>query len=127
MGGSKHLTLSLIAAGLLASCNSKDASHIPPIWEIPGAVIGGGIENAVYGAKRKRVEAHVSANFDAIIADMRSGSGPALARAFELAGVTEAKHDELIADILGNPDIYLEGPPAQNIENLVVAFMVHGD
>ncbi len=117
----------MVAVVLLTGCASREASHLPPVWQIPGAVIGGGIENAVYGAKRKRVEAHVSANFNVLLTDMRNGSGPALTRAFELSGVNESKRDELIADILGHPDIYLVGPPAQNIERVVVAFMVYGD
>ncbi len=122
----KHLPL--FALLLFPACASaNDGSHLPRPWEIPGAVIGGGIENSLYKARRGRVKAHVAANFDAIMAEMQAGYGPALERGFGLAKVKAEKRPQLIREVLSHPEIYLEGTRPEQIEKLTVAFMVHGD
>lgn len=122
----KHLPL--FALLFFPACASgNDGSHLPRPWEIPGAVIGGGIGNSLYKAKRRRVKSHITANFDAIMAQMPVGSGPQLERGFELAKIKAEKRPQLTREVLAHPEIYLEGTREEQVEKLTIAFMVHGD
>lgn len=115
----------LTIAGFLTACTGT--SHIPPPWELPGAAAGAVIENATYGAKRKRVKAFVSENFNTLKAEILAGSGPALSKAFSLAGVPDKNQPTLIADLQSNPHIYFQNSDEENVEATTVAFMVYGD
>lgn len=120
--------LPLVVLLIFPACASgNDGSHLPRPWEVPGAVIGGGIENSLYKARRQRVKAHIAANFDAIMAEMPDGNGPALERAFELAKVRTDKRPQITSEVLTHSEIYLAGTRPEQIEKLTLAFMVHGD
>ena len=61
---------------LLHSCsNKKDASHLPSPLELPGAIIGTTIDNAIYGHKRTKVKRYIVAHYDAIKSEIKVGDG----------------------------------------------------
>lgn len=117
--------LSATLALTLIACTG--ASHIPPPWEIPGAVIGTTIGNARYEAKRKKVKTYLADHYDIILAQLNSGGGANVHEAYRLANVPAGELAKLTQELSTNPQIYLNGPPDQNIENMTVAIMVHGD
>lgn len=106
----------------LAAC---DMGHLgnPLIW--PVAVVGSGVENAHYGARRKQVSRHVAAHHAAMITDIVAGGGPALTIAADLAGISKQRRPELVASL--QRDIAKFTPnAAKPRELLVVWLMVHG-
>jgi len=111
--------------GLVLALGGCDMGHLgnPVMW--PGMVVGGGIENASYNARRARVAEHVEAHQGDILGDIRAGGGPALTTGADLARVPIAARPEMIRIMQSyvakfTPDT----PPAR--EQLVVWFMVHG-
>ena len=108
----------------LAACSGP--SHLPAPWELPGAAVSSAFENATYGAKRGRVERIVSANRDAIAAEIDAGGGVALDQAMAAAGVPDAVRPALVSELRTHPEIYREGRGLQ-IEPVIVALMVHGN
>ncbi len=122
----KTLLIGLLGLGL-AGCQSGGANHIPPPWQYPGAAIGSAIENTAYKARRRKVERFTSDNYKEIVANIQNGGGAALTQALALARVPVSRHSEFRAAIMDDPNIYFSGPRTQNIERLVVAFMVHGN
>lgn len=114
----------LIATGF-AGC-AGEASHIPPLWQLPGAAVSSAFENASYDAKRGRVEQIVSLHRDAIAAEIDAGGGPRLTEAMVAAGVPDAVRPVLLNDLRSNRDIYRDGR-ALKIEPVTVALMVHGN
>lgn len=115
----------LIAICLMLGLAACDMGHLgnPLIW--PVAAVGNGVENARYGARRKQVLRHVTAQHGAIITDIAAGGGPALTIAADLAGVSEQHRPELRASL--QHDIAKFTPnTAETRELLVVWLMVHG-
>lgn len=110
----------LIALCLTTACTGG-ANHLgnPILWPI-GAV-STGVENATYGAKRRKVSAHVHANFATLIGEIMAGSGSKLAQGMDLARVPNGERAALRALLKSDIAIY-QGDP----EALVVALMVHG-
>jgi len=121
----KHIfAIGLILVGP-AACTG--ASHIPPPWEIPGAVIGTTIGNARYEAKRNKVKTALTENYGYILQELRMGQGPYFTHACSLARVASADCINVHQEIISNPDIYLSRSPDENIESMTVAIMVHGN
>ena len=116
----------LCAALALTLSACIGASHIPPPWEIPGAVIGTTIGNARYEARRKKVKIYLADHYDIILVQLNSGDGKNVHEAYSLANVPAAEFTKLTQELSTNPEIYLNGPPEQNIERITVAIMVHG-
>ena len=83
--------LVLCACLAVTSCSNRNASHLPSIFQLPGAVIGSVFENTRYKAKRKKVRAFVKDNYEALRTDSESGGGEVLERAFYVAGIEGAK------------------------------------
>ncbi len=57
----------LILSLFLLGCSSKDASHLPSLFELPGAIIGTTIENAAYNTKRQRVQQYEPLYIDPVV------------------------------------------------------------
>ena len=116
----------IIWLGLVLALGGCDMGHLgnPVMW--PGMVVGGGIENASYNARRAQVANHVDAHQGAILGDIRAGGGPALTTAADLARVPVAVRPEMTR--IMQSDITKFTPdtlPAR--EQLVIWFMVHGN
>ena len=103
----------------LAGCGGE-ASHLPPLWQWPGAAVGSAVGNAAYEARRERVRIHVAASLPAFERDMAAGGGPSLERGFALASVPQARRGEALAARRATP----RGDDA--VEALTVPLMVHG-
>jgi len=110
---------------LLAGC-SGEPSHIPPLWQLPGAAVSSTFENARYDAKRGRVKQIVSRHATEIAAEIDAGGGIRLTEAMVAAGVPEATRPMLLTDLRSRPDIYRNGRGVK-IEPVTVALMVHGN
>ena len=115
----------IIGLGLVLALAGCDMGHLgnPILW--PGMIVGGGIENATYNARRKRVEDHVNAHQADIISDVRAGGGPALTTGMNLAAVHPSTRPELLRVLRDEVDNYTPDTP-QAREQLVIVFMVHG-
>jgi len=83
------ITLSLLTT-LLMGCNSKNANHIN-IFQLPGAVVGSVIENAVYNRKREKVEGYAQANYELLKSEIKRGEGKHLDEVLKLANVGSAE------------------------------------
>ncbi len=115
----------LLIVILLAGC-SGGPSHIPPLWQLPGAAVSSAYENAGYDAKRGRVKQIVSRHSAEIAAEIDAGGGIRLTEAMVAAGVPEATRPMLLTDFRSRPDIYRNWRGVQ-IEPVTVALMVHGN
>lgn len=72
----KKLLSLLFVSLLLSNCASPTApSHLPSIFELPGAYIGAKISNAQYDAKRQRVKAYIIQHYEGVKADVNQGAG----------------------------------------------------
>jgi len=60
---------------LFVGCSSKEASHLPSLWELPGAIIGSTIENSVYGYKRTKVKQYIITYYDVLRDEIKKGNG----------------------------------------------------
>jgi len=116
-----------ILASALSACQTDSPNHIPPLWQLPGAAAGNILENSIYSGRRRKVERYTAAHYDMIITDINSGGGAALTKALDLARVRSERRGFVIEEINANPDVYFRGTRAENIEMLVVVFMVHSN
>ena len=80
---------------LLGGCGSKNASHLPSIFELPGAIIGSAMENTRYNAKRKKIERYVSSHYEALKEEIYAGKGEHLQEVLTLANIKKAKQLEV--------------------------------
>ena len=108
---------------------SPEPSHLPPLWQLPGAAVSGVFENAAYDARRDRVKALVTLRERALIAEIDGGGGPALNDAMNAARVPAAKRPLLLSDLRNNPHIYrfVNNRDRLDIEAVTVALMVYGE
>ena len=60
---------------LFVGCSSKDANHLPSLWELPGAVIGSAVENSVYAHKRSNVKQYIITHYDVLRQEVKAGDG----------------------------------------------------
>ena len=61
---------------LLLSCTDKnDGSHLPLPLELPSAIIGTTVDNAIYGHKRTKVKHYVIENYDSLKVEIKAGDG----------------------------------------------------
>ncbi len=114
----------MLVAGL-AGC-SGEASHIPPLWQLPGAAISSAIGNAGYDAKRGRVKQMVTRNERAIAMEIDAGGGVRLTEAMRAARIDPAIYGTVLKELRDHPDIYRSGDGLK-IEPVTVALMVHGN
>lgn len=122
----KIFFLAMLCLGF-AGCKTNEASHLPALWQLPGAAVGSVFENVPYKARRKKVERFTGAHYNQIADDIHAGGGGALTQVLNLAHVPVSRRAELVRIILNDPHIYFGGSHVQNTERLVVAFMVHGN
>ena len=118
--------LASLALGGLAAC-STDASHIPPLHQLPGAAIGSVIENSRYQARRDKVKAMIQPHYDLLMTDVSRGGGTTFDITCRAANVSPPKCQELLSQIAQDSHIYGVGTLEERIEKLTIAFMVYGD
>lgn len=111
-----------IALLALAACSSE-ANHVGNPLTLPVRGVAAGIENANYDARRNHLKTYLVSNRAVIISQIRSNGGSHLAEAMERARVPAAKRSTLVRELNRDPNLYF----GNDIEPMVVAFMVHGD
>lgn len=114
----------LMLLGLFGCSNSP--SHLPSPLELPGAVVGTLVENATYGARRKRVKAYVVANYVTLREQAKVGQGAVLERALDLAGVSGDKRVKAKQELQAEHARYFSDTANPDVEPVVVVLMVHG-
>lgn len=119
-------SLSIIAFIGLSACQSGP-SHLPPLYQIPGAAIGSAIENNRYASRRSKVKASIAPHLDFILADADKGGGTTFELSCKTARVSPPKCIELAKKISQDAHIYRVGTFDERIEKLTAAFMVYGD
>ncbi len=105
---------------LVAGC-AGEASHVPPLWQLPGAAIGAAASNAAYAARRARVRAAVEASLPGLLARRPDATESVLSA----ARIAPDRRAEAIAAL----DAELMRPVADRaarIEGITVVLMVHG-
>ncbi len=112
---------------VLTACHTDSPSHIPPLWQLPGAAAGSVFDNALYTSRRRKVERFTTENFETIMADIQKGGGPVLTKVLGLARVPSEQRQFVIDDVRAHPEIYLKGPRSGDIETLVITLMVHSN
>lgn len=114
-----------ICLAMVLTLTGCDAGHLgnPALW--PGMAVGSGIENASYNARRKQVQGHVTAHQGEILADIRTGNGPALTKAMDLARVPVKIRAGLVQMLKQDIAKFTPDTPHAR-EQLVVWLMVHG-
>ncbi|WP_371224349.1 hypothetical protein [Roseovarius sp. 2305UL8-3] len=115
----RFLGATLICAG----CGNGEASHLPanPLL-LPVYGASAALENASYNAKRRKVEKHVINHHTALLGEIETQPGPALAQAYLLADVPAPVQAVLLDRLREDIAQYRASPEA-----LVVALMVHGN
>jgi len=110
----------------ISACSGNSASHLPSPLELPGAIIGSVVENATYGAKRRRVESYVDKNYLAIRDDVRQGGGKILDGAINVAGIKGAKRDRAKNDLISNQARYFHHTEhvAENLMHIFASLYV---
>ena len=111
---------SLIFLILVAGC-TREANHLGNPLLLPVNALTSVTENAIYNARRGRVEVAVKSRFPEVIADIRAGGGPAVTDAMDIAGIAQAERPARLLQLQGDIGIY-EGNPGA----LVTALMVYG-
>ncbi len=115
------LVTATFAGLLLAACANSEASHLPHPLMLPAEALATTAGNALYGARRGRVEAFVKANHPALMAEIGTGGGPLLEKAMDLAAVRPDMRPALRLRLQADQPLHAESPEA-----LVIALMVHG-
>lgn len=111
--------------GLVMLLSACDMGHLgnPVMW--PGMVVGGGLENASYNARRGKVKAHVNAHHSDILTDIQNNGGPALSTGADLARVPKAARAEMLR-MLKQDYAKFSPDTDQAREMLIIWLMVHG-
>lgn len=104
----------------LVGCSPDTASHVPNPLLLPGYALGNVVGNASYNARRARVKHYITANFDALLLDIKLGGGATLTQASDLARIPQGKRPALIAVLAQEPNL------SRDPEALSVTLMVHG-
>ncbi|MEO1640622.1 MAG: hypothetical protein AAFU41_15375 [Pseudomonadota bacterium] len=111
----------LIVAMVLVSGCSGEANHLGNPLTLPFSGAATVIGNAAYEKRRAQVEVVVKSNFDAILADIDAGGGPALTKAMDTAQIPHSDRPTRITQMRGDLPLYAASPAA-----LVTALMVYG-
>jgi len=110
---------------VLCAC-SNEASHLPSPISLPGAAISSVFENATYGARRNKVKAYVSANYQVLRSEVQVGQGVHLDQVMDITGVSGEKRAKVVQELRGdNPVYFPEVASDSAVEAVVVALMVH--
>ena len=111
----------LFSLTLLSACSSTGASHLPSIFQLPGAIIGSAIENTAYHARRNRVESFVAKHYLAIREDVNKGGGPALEGALDAAGLAGDKRSKARQALISRPIEHFHNVNSV-VDNLIYPF-----
>ena len=84
-------TLSISVFIFLLTACSKEANHLPSIFELPGAIISTGIENTIYSHKRNKIKRYVVLHYDQLDREIAQGKGEALDRLLKRMEIS--RHD----------------------------------
>ena len=90
-------------------CGSKGANHIP-ILQLPGAAVSTGIENAIYGKKRKKVALYALENYDVLKLEIKQSSGTHLDKILNLAKIKSSKTQKVKQDLQESFSTIFENP-----------------
>ena len=82
----KH-TLVIIVL-FLTACSTREASHLPSLLELPGALISSSIENANYGHKRSQVKSYIVTHYNILKQEVRRGDGIHLSELLQIASIS---------------------------------------
>ena len=115
-----------LACFSLTACQTGP-SHIPPVYELPGAALGSAVEKSRYKTRRNKVKASIRPHLDFILAEADLGGGPTFSLSCKVARVSPSQCTALARQISTDAHIYKTGTPLEQIEKLTVAFMVYGD
>lgn len=107
-------TILLTLAFSLIAC-SNNASHMPNVFQLPGAVVGSAIDNAVYNARRNKVTAFVKEHYSEIHQDVMAGGGQHLQQALLVAEIPETKHKQAIQQLISDQTLYFN--PSEKVAN----------
>lgn len=110
--------LALILPLIAAACTQAGAPL--PGWLAPGVGLGQ-IGQPGHLQDRAAVEVHVKANLPAILAEIAAGNGPALGRAYDLAGVPATDRAARTIQLQGDLPLWTASPGA-----LVGALLAYG-
>lgn len=121
---------------LMSGCTSKQASHVPPIWQWPVAAIGTAIDNSIYDRRRNQVKAHITQHYDALRDTilnhtMWAALSPEFMATCDMARVNTVNCSKLHHELRQDRHLYFPEQESaitrtDTIENLTIAFMVHG-
>lgn len=105
---------------------SNEASHLPSPISLPGAAIGSVFENATYGARRDKVKAYVSANYQVLRSEVEMGQGVHLNQVMDITGISGEKRAKVVQELRGDNPVYFPEVATDGVvEAVVVALMVH--
>lgn len=112
----------LVMIGLVTSCSSQEASHLPNPLLLPVYGTSSALDNASYNLRRGKVERFVATHHAALLSEIAGSSGPYLGQAYTLAGVPETERGVVTARLASDLADY-----EASQEALIVALMVHGN
>ncbi|MHA3916450.1 hypothetical protein [Halovulum sp. GXIMD14793] len=110
-------TLALLLT--LTAC-TNEASHMPNPLLLPVHGLATAVDNAAYGAVRRKVKGYITENRAALMVERRA-PGPAFAGLAKLAGLPAARLALVHKDFVSLPDL----PVAEWIEQATIITMVH--
>ena len=111
----------------LAGCSGAP-SHVPPLWQLPGAAVSTAFGNAAYAERRNAVKDLIVAHDTFILREIDANGGPNLDAAMQVAGIPAERRPDVLAELRAHPEIYRSGVNGRglDIEAVTVAFMVNG-
>jgi hypothetical protein len=68
---------------------SNQAQHLPPLWQVPGAMISNSIENNIYSTKREAVKTYVTENYIDLKDEVKNGTGEHLTKILDIIHVKQ--------------------------------------
>jgi len=86
-------TLSISVFIFLLTACSKEANHLPSIFELPGAILSTGIENSIYSHKRDRIKRYIVLHYSQLDREIAQGKGATLDRLLKLMEIS--RHDTI--------------------------------
>lgn len=110
--------IALLLLPILAACTGE-ANHLGNPLQLPINGLRSAIGNAGYNQTRGQVEVFVKTNHTALIGDLRSGGGPTLNEAFNIANVPPTLRAPHTLQLQSDLQLY-----ERNLDALIVAIMV---
>jgi len=85
----------LMLSFFILGCSSKDASHLPSVFELPGAIISSTIENTVYSHKRNKVKHYIVDHYDVLKREIKKGEGSHIEVLLAKADIDKEKYSKI--------------------------------